>query len=85
MQATWMDEEQDKIKIKSVIESLLFAWAEPLSLYKIAKILDLKPQVVETIIQEMQAEHKTQMRGIQIIEANKHYQLSTLKANYVYV
>ncbi len=84
-QLTLNDEAQDKIKIKSVIESLLFAWAEPLSLYKIAKILDLKPQLVETIIQEMQAEHKTQMRGIQIIEANKHYQLSTLKANYVYV
>ncbi len=30
-------------------------------------------KLVETIIQEMQAEHKTQMRGIQIIEANKHY------------
>ena len=84
-QLTLNDEAQDNIKIKSVIESLLFAWAEPLSLYKIAKILDLKPQVVENIIEEMQVEHKNQMRGIQIIETNKHYQLSTLKANYVYV
>lgn len=84
-QLTLNDEAQDNIKIKSVIESLLFAWAEPLSLYKIAKILDLKPQVVENIIEEMQVEHKNQMRGIQIIETNKHYQLSTLKANYIYV
>lgn len=70
---------------KSVIESLLFAWAEPLSLYKIAKIIDLKPQEVEMIIAEMIDEHKASGRGIQIIEANKHYQFCTLKQNYPYV
>ena len=85
MPSSLIEEGQDRQKIKSVIESLLFAWAEPLSLYKIAKILDLKPQTVEMIVSEMQEEHKTERRGIQIIEANKHYQLSTLKENYSYV
>lgn len=70
---------------KSIIESLLFAWAEPLSLYKIAKILDLKPQEVEGIIHEMIDEYKVSGRGLQIIEANKHYQFCTLKQNYPYV
>lgn len=73
------------INYKSVIESILFAWAEPLSLYKIAKILDLKPVAVETLIEEMMKEYKESQRGIQIIETNKHYQFSTLKANYPFV
>lgn len=71
--------------IKSVIESLLFAWAEPLSLYKIAKIVDLKPQEVEAIVDEMMTTYKEAGRGIQIIETNKHYQFCTLKENYPYV
>jgi len=70
---------------KSVIESLLFAWAEPLSLYKIAKILALKPSAVESLIEEMIQDYAVNQRGIQIIETNKHYQFSTLKANYPYV
>jgi len=80
-----MEEEHEHLKYKSIIESLLFAWAEPLSLYKIAKIIDLKAATVETLIEEMRLEFKEQNRGIQIIETNKHYQLSTLKANYPYV
>lgn len=72
-------------QIKSVIESLLFAWAEPLSLYKIAKIVELKPHEVEAVIDELMATYKASGRGIQIIETNKHYQFCTLKENYPYV
>lgn len=74
-----------RAKHKSIIESLLFAWAEPLSLYKIAKILNLKPNFVEEMIEEMHQDYRQNQRGIQIIEANKHYQLSTLKDNFIYV
>ena len=80
-----MEDDSEHSKYRSIIESLLFAWAEPLSLYKIAKIIDLKPTTVEKLIEEMRLEFKAQHRGIQIIETNKHYQLSTLKENYPYV
>lgn len=75
----------NQLKYQSIIESLLFAWAEPLSVYKIAKIIDLKPQAVEKIVSEMIALYKEEHRGIQIIETNKHYQYCTLKENYAYV
>lgn len=80
-----MEEDHDHLRFKSIIESLLFAWAEPLSLYKIAKIVDLKATTVEKLIEEMRLEFKENRRGIQIIETNKHYQLSTLKDNYPFV
>jgi segregation and condensation protein B len=70
---------------KSVIESLLFVWGEPLSHNKIAKILEIKPSTVEKIIHEMMEQYQEEKRGIQIIEVNKHYQYSTLKDNYAYI
>jgi len=76
---------ETNVNYKSVIESLLFAWGEPLSLSKIAKILDLKASVVEEVIEEMIETFKKEGRGIQIVEVNKHYQLSTLRANYAYI
>ncbi|HAS74785.1 MAG TPA: SMC-Scp complex subunit ScpB [Clostridiales bacterium UBA8960] len=78
-------DDHEHLKYQSIIESLLFAWAEPLSLYKIAKIIDLKPQTVEKIMNEMILIYKQEQRGIQIIETNKHYQYCTLKDNYTYV
>ncbi|GAB6108882.1 SMC-Scp complex subunit ScpB [Fusibacter bizertensis] len=85
MEPMLVEENIERAKFKSIIESLLFAWAEPLSLYKIAKILELKPQTVEQLLEEMKCEYKTHQRGLQIVEANKHYQFSTLKENYIYV
>ncbi len=70
---------------KSVIESLLFVWGEPLSHNKIAKILDIKPSSVEKIIHEMMEQYQEEKRGIQIIEVNKHYQYATLKENYEHI
>ncbi|MCA0384361.1 MAG: SMC-Scp complex subunit ScpB [Firmicutes bacterium] len=80
-----IDQDGEHQKAKSVIESLLFAWAEPLSLYKIAKILDMKPGTVEKLIDEIRMSLISEKRGIQLIETNKHYQFATLKENYPYV
>ena len=65
-------------EMHSIIESILFAWAEPLSLYKISKILNQKPNAVESMLHEMMLTYKREKRGIQIIETNKHYQFCTL-------
>lgn len=72
-------------EMHSIIESILFAWAEPLSLYKIAKIINQKPNSVERILHEMMLAYRHDKRGIQIIETNKHYQFCTLKENYMYI
>lgn len=79
------DETLTEKEMQSIIESILFAWAEPLSLYKIAKIMNQKPNKVEQILQNMMLNYQIEKRGIQIIETNKHYQFCTLKENYVYI
>ena len=38
---------------KSIIESLLFVWGEPLSLAKIASVLGIKQSVAEKLLDEM--------------------------------
>lgn len=85
MKPLMFEEDQMHVRYKSIIESLLFAWAEPLSLYKIAKILSLKPGTVEQLVHELEQAYKERGSGVQIIETNKHYQLGTLKENYIYV
>ncbi len=70
---------------RSVIESLLFVWGEPLSLGRIAKILDEKSSVVAGILADMKASYESEERGIQLIEVNKQYQLATRKENYAYI
>ncbi len=85
MQAILFEENQAPKNYKSIIESLLYAWAEPLSLYRIAKILELKPSTVEALVEEMMKDYVKCQSGIQIIETNKHYQFSTLKTNYPFV
>lgn len=85
MKPLMFEEDQMHMRYKSIIESLLFAWAEPLSLYKIAKILSLKPGTVEQLVHELDQAYKERGSGVQIIETNKHYQFGTLKENYIYV
>ncbi len=74
-----------EVGYKSVIESLLFVWGEPLSITKIAKILDVKVSTAEKLIQELAQVYQSEKRGIQIIEVNKHYQFATRKENYAYI
>jgi segregation and condensation protein B len=74
----------DREKI-SAIESMLFVWGEPLSLSRIAKILDIKPAYAEHLLTEMMKVYTTEGRGIQILEVDKHYQFCTRKENYAYI
>ncbi|MDN5352214.1 MAG: segregation and condensation protein [Clostridiales bacterium] len=67
---------------KSIIESLLFVWAEPLSLSKIASVLDVRPSVAENLLSEMMATYEEEKRGIQIVETDKHYRFATRRENY---
>jgi segregation and condensation protein B len=70
---------------RSAIESILFVWGEPISLGRIAKILEIKTKEAKIILEDMMAAYQDEKRGFQIIEMDKHYQLCTLKENYRYI
>ncbi len=72
-------------EIKSAIESLLFAWGEPLKIKDLAKALDIPTDKIKSNIIDLKKEFNEQMRGIQLIEVNNSYQLCTRRENYQYI
>ncbi|RKD34543.1 SMC-Scp complex subunit ScpB [Thermohalobacter berrensis] len=75
----------DKREIKSIIEALLFTWGDPLSLEDIASIIEIDKNKVKEIIDSMIDEFNYQRRGIQIIQMNNKYQLSTRPEHYDWI
>lgn len=72
-------EKEDPKQIKAVLEGLLFAAGEEgLSLRELAEIVELPKQDVKMLLQEMQMEWKLDLRGIQLVQVAKVYQLTTL-------
>ncbi len=71
----------DEKIVKSIIESLMFAWGEPLNIKVIADIINLPSEFIRKCIMDLKREYEKENRGIQIIEINNHFQLCT---NYQY-
>ncbi len=67
----------DKDELKSAIEAILFAWADPLSAKDLSDILGVGTKEIVSILKEMIDEFNYNKRGIQILQMNDHYQLST--------
>lgn len=72
-------------KWETVIESILFALAEPVSAIKIANILDEDEESVESIIIKLKEKYETENRGFQIVEIDKHYQMATNPKYFKYI
>ncbi|NYB73532.1 SMC-Scp complex subunit ScpB [Sedimentibacter hydroxybenzoicus DSM 7310] len=74
------------MNIKSVLESLLFAWGEPLGLSEISKILDIPERRISAIFDEM-IENSTNNKdsGLIIQRFGNSYQITTKKENYMYI
>lgn len=70
---------------KSIVESILFVWGEPVNINKISKTLELSKVETRKVLDEMVEEYKENQRGIQIIEINNSFQFSTRKENYQYI
>lgn len=68
---------KDYEKAKKIIEVLLFAAGESLSLDKISKILGLTPAVVRNLILELKKEYWEQEKGLDIIELANGYEMCT--------
>lgn len=69
----------------SIIESLLFVWSEPLSIARMASILDLPAADIRLDISELMVEYKMRQSGIQIIKVNDAYQLASIQENSHYI
>lgn len=75
----------DKREIKSIIESLLYIWGEPLSINDISEVLNLDKKQCLKITLEMIDEFNYNRRGIQILQINNCFQLSTRPEHYDYI
>ncbi|MGM0379264.1 MAG: SMC-Scp complex subunit ScpB [Bacillota bacterium] len=72
-------------KIKSIIESIMFVYSEPISKYKLAKAIDVKRSEIYQAIQELDEEYIKDNRGFRIIEVNNKYQITSNKDNHKYI
>lgn len=79
--ATDMD---DKIK-KSIIESLLFVWSEPLKIKDISRVLEITQAHTSRLLLELKQDLIKENRGIQLIEIKDSFQLCTKYENHPYI
>ena len=73
--------------IKHIIESVMFAYSEPISIKELNSIIneELSPKEIEYILDSLKKEYKDNNRGIQIIKLESKYQMCTNKqyADYI--
>jgi len=63
--------------ILSKIEAVLFAYGEPISIEKLAKILNIKSEELEVALNNLSVELSRAERGITLIKNNNKIQLAT--------
>jgi len=74
------------MNLKSILESLLFVWGEPLNINEISKILDLPVKNVAAALKEMAEQFsKDKDRGLIIQKFGNSYQITTKKENFEYI
>ncbi len=72
----------DVREIKSIIESLLFTWGDPLELKDITSILEIGEKEVKDILEEMIDDFDYNRRGLKIIKIKDTYQLGTRSEHF---
>lgn len=74
------------MNLKSVLESLLFAWGEPLNINEISRILNLPVHNVAAVLDEMIEEVAGDIdRGLIIQRFGNSYQITTKKENFEFI
>lgn len=72
--------------LKSVLESLLFAWGEPLNINEISRILNLPAPDVTNVLDEMTRQFERDAeRGLIIQKFGNSYQITTKKENFEFI
>ncbi|WMJ76224.1 MULTISPECIES: SMC-Scp complex subunit ScpB [unclassified Sedimentibacter] len=74
------------MNLKSVLESLLFAWGEPLNVNEISKLLNMPAHKVTSALDEMADQFSMDTdRGLILQKFGSSYQLTTKKANFEFI
>jgi len=63
------------MNINSKIETILFVASKPLSLKKIAKVLQVDEQVVQTALNFLVSKYQTEESGIRVVQNNDEWQM----------
>lgn len=72
-------------EIESIVEGLLFANGDPLSLEKLSEILELDRKTTKLILNNMSVNYQNSKRGIMLREIDGSYQLCTRFEHYEYI
>ncbi len=75
----------DDKEIKSIIESLLFTWGDPLDIKDIASILEISVPESSRIMKDLMDDMDFNMRGLRIIKINNNYQICTRPEHFQWV
>ncbi len=70
---------------KSIIESLLFVWSEPLKIKEISKVLEIPQADANRLLLELKEDLLKENRGIQLIEIKDAFQLCTKYENHPFI
>ena len=67
--------------IKNIIESIMFAYGEPISIKELNSIIneELSPKEIELMLTSLKNEYEENNRGIQIIKLENKYQMCTVE------
>lgn len=68
-------------KIKSVMESLMFMWGEPLDVHEAAKLIDEDWHHIYDLMLELEKEYEDRNGGVKIRRINKSFQFVTNEEN----
>lgn len=74
---------QDNMELKTILESILFAYGEPISLTKLAKITGTKEEDIEANLQNLKKDY--QKSGLTLMEKDGYWEIGTNPKNAKYI
>jgi len=70
---------------KAIIEAILFSAGRVVKTSELASVLEMTPEDVDVVMNNLKEDYKNGLRGIEILKVNDGYQLSTKTEYYDYV
>ncbi len=77
--------EQETIRIKGIIEAILFAAGEAVELKDLCRVLSLDRETVKTLMDEMAFDYQKVGRGLRMVQIENSWQLSTKPEYYDFI
>lgn len=74
-----------KNEIKAIVESLLFAWGDPLSIKDISLVLKISKKEAKSVLLELMEDYNKADRGLQIMQTNHSFQICTKPEHYPWI